>query len=308
VAFDGFASCYHIRNHLAGGITLPSPKLHIEQNVKPAAVKAILQLLDEECLLDTTEIWSQIGNQLWPTLRTVQQRNYLRKNLKTMKALGLISEIRNSSSFLHELTLEGKRVRYLSRFKQSLFAEALHFLHYTAYELEGGLERAFSWTYQQICDVLWKQRPRPIIKKNIIDQVLFNAEESFEGAEEISLSHYAIDGVKNWVGQLTPPFLEVIAGRTTTTRGRRFCSPELLTLSINLLYGRKNLKLGSPLLLTDDSIDEICRTGLVSLDVFDDILTLVLDMDFNVRLQSSQWGRSVFLDKAYTMDNPGGEG
>ncbi|MHA2265194.1 MAG: hypothetical protein ACXAEN_22595 [Candidatus Thorarchaeota archaeon] len=260
-----------------------------------------MQEVDEDEPKLTAEIHSAVSMNLWPTLNEKQQKNYVLKNLKVMRLLGLFtrSSTNNGNSYL--LSERGSKLKHAAIFKYTQFLDFIHYLMYCTYEWTLDVECAFSWTYQRICDLLWADRPKPISPgvRALIDRVLIASREQFEMAEEISLSKYAIDGVNNWIGNLEPPFVKIRSGRRYTTNGREFCSPELLILSIEATYRKRGLSFGSPLLLKEDAIEEVCRTALLSIQAFDQVLEVTLSTRPQILMHSGLWGRSLILDKSY---------
>lgn len=232
-------------------------KLHVDHDVRPAHVTAILDRLSPFVATARADLMADLaasGHSI--------NRHYLLWNLKVMRALGLVEV--DSKQDMWQLSRRGVYLRALHEWDERAFYDMMHYLYYVAWDRGDQEAAAFSWTYQTVCNLIWERRPNPIEGKALAAEVRELARREF-GVDDVSITDYAIDGVYNWVRALEPPFAWTDAKkrRRETNNGRSDCSPELFLLAIDYLYGRLKTPYGQPIALDTEHTEIICRLCLL---------------------------------------------
>ncbi|MCK4443526.1 MAG: hypothetical protein KAW09_03215, partial [Thermoplasmata archaeon] len=145
------------------------------------------------------------------------------------------------------------------------------------------------------CDLLWMQDDKHIDDKKIIGEVYDLASSKF-GNDDIALSPYAVNGVKNWLLSLDPPFLKREGRQVIISSSRNHCSLELVLLAIDLYYVSNNMSYGTPILMRPGKARAFANTCLLDENSVEDLIELSVKMFKELlRWQSSTWGRSLIL-------------
>lgn len=267
-------------------------KFHVEHNVKPDTITKILPIFTNGHSFTRTEIYRMLPIGLWPQSGEKVKINYLNKNIYVLNIFQLISK--NTDQTFCITTLGRKMLDFLSH-DRKLFFDIMHFLYYSTWIKDH--KQTFSWTYKQICDLIWEQNSNNIDSKKILNGVYNSASSAFNNSS-MSLSSYAIEGVRNWLLALDPPLIKKENGKIIKTTERDHCSPELLLLAIDLFYTKNNIGYGTPILMTNNKKEEIAKACLVNRESISNLIDLSVNMFGHIlKWQSSTWGRSLILSK-----------
>jgi len=270
-------------------------KFHIEHNVTPNHIRAILPLLSAGEVLGPAEI-----------LRIVQQRghhisyDYLRRNLNVLAEFGLLVDDNQA----YRLSASGTAAQTLLNFKPSAFYDVMHCLYYTSWDLSQKPELRFSWTYQTICNLLWDTKPALIDAEKLAAELLSIAQASFPEEQRIAISAYAVEGAYHWIRALEPPFVRwpFQRGKRETGVGRATCSPELFILGVDYLYKKLGLPYQSPMLIDESKIRAVCQLCLLNMAKFNQIAELTLKTFDALKVHSGEWGLSLVLAKPIRVE------
>jgi hypothetical protein len=269
-------------------------KFHVEHNATPGSISAILPLFNPDVSLSSKELYNMLPSSLWSSSKYVTKRNYLNKNLDVLSILGVLSKKDNH----YKITSLGKKLQYYLQFDRNIFFDIMHYLYYSMWEQQKP-ESYFSWTYRNICEILWERKPSSIDKNKLASEVYNCARESFPDiASDIALSPFAIQGVRNWLKVLNPPFIILDKGRNMTNDGRSYCSIELFLLAINFLYQEESISLGTPILVDKDKEIFLAKLCLLDSKSVKNVLGLTLRAFSDVlKEHRSVWGNSIILSQ-----------
>ena len=147
-------------------------------------------------------------------------------------------------------------------------ADFIHFLYYTSFDSDP--EKRSSWSYKQVCDVLWLTAPSVINRDRLVNHVTREASNTF-GVNGISFSISSVSGVLNWLTELLPHCI-MLRGSDYHFVRREYCSQELFVLSLNHVY-RKNNNADSTYINIDSKIqEEVCKICLIGPEGFHEML------------------------------------
>lgn len=177
-----------------------------------------------------------------------------------------------------ELTDLGLSLALLCQQKPSLWADLVHFLHYTLWDTN---RLGVSWTYKQYSDAAWSlgdfklAEAREEIVSSLVNQAELEPDIDVTDfkKEAASLSTDSLRGVEHWFAALTPPAIE-----DESFSRRSFCPPELLLMATAHIAQQTDASLGIDLLLTParrEAISRLCLLEPAALDrTFDWMLPL----------------------------------
>lgn len=266
-------------------------KFHFEHNVTPKHVAALLALFGSEKALNKEEI----RDRLKANAHRISD-DYLRRNLIGLVGIGSLRKV--GASF--ELSELGDRLARLLQFRPNVFFDLMHYLYYATWDQNPSEQVAFSWTYQNICDILWASRPSKIDGNAVANEIYRRIEREFSQAQKPSISHWAVHGVCNWLATLDPPFMKP-GSKNHSSEGRRTCSPELILLAIDYLYRKNGIPYGTTLLLDEPKIAAITAFCLLYPASFEPMLETTLNSFSVLKCQSTLWGRSLLLPQQVSI-------
>lgn len=268
-------------------------KFHVEHNVTPNSVNTILLLFHSDDSLNSGEVYDRLSPPLWHSSKDEIKKSYLNKNLDVLNVFGIISKDEGR----YEITDFGQKLQQCSQFNQNIYFDLMHYLYYTTWDVSKP-ETYFSWTYKKICDALWEIKPSTIDKNKLAGDVYNYATTYFPEISKIAISPYAVQGTRNWLRALNPPFVDVDGRNIRTNEGRQYCSPELFLLGVNFLYQENTISIGTPILIDRDKEIFLAKLCLLSINSVKNVLSLVMKIfpDF-LKKHSSVWGNSVILSR-----------
>lgn len=232
-------------------------KFHVEHNVRPANVVALLHELSPF----VGEVRAQLLDELAAAGHKINP-HYLFWSLKVLRSLGLTDYAEKTDAW--QLTRRGAYLRALAEWNQPAFHDIMHYLYYASWNFGNQEASGFSWTYQTVSNLLWERRPTIIDGKMLAAEVRELAQKQFE-QETVSLTDYAIDGVYNWLRPLSPVFAQTDSKsrRRATNSGRIACSPDLFLLAVDYLYRTGGLPYNRPVFMDDERAAIVCRLCLL---------------------------------------------
>lgn len=269
-------------------------KFHVEHNVTPKSISTILPLFNPNVPLSSEEVYTMLPSSLWFSSKYEIKRNYLNKNLDILSILGVLS----NKDKHYKITSLGEKLQYYLQFDSNIFFDLMHYLYYSMFEVQKP-ESYFSWTYRNVCEILWEIKPSSIEKNKLASEVYNYARGSFPDiAYDIALSPYAIHGVVNWLKALKPPFIILDGRRNMTNNGRSYCSVELFILAINFLYQEESVSVGTPIIVGKDKETFLAKFCLLDSKSVKNVLGLTLRVFSDVlKEHRSVWGNSIILSQ-----------
>lgn len=267
------------------------------RNAHPEDMIAILHTLNAYPDLPKQEICDK-ASELGFTL--IDRKDI--KVLITARDLFLVHKSKNV------LTEKGNLIVQILEKKESLFMEILHCLFYSSWDPDANSrkENCFSWTYRNLCRILWNMVTVSIdigTRRHFASQLADKARSEFreyiekkEGIQDVSISRRSISNILRWIKKLKPPCLSESDDGLTFTR-RPFCPPELMIMVIDFLYREKGISYASNMLLTEENIDALCCACLLEPDAFDEVLNWTTrQFDFlKSSIAGGGWGRHLTL-------------
>lgn len=266
-------------------------KFHFEHNVTPKHVAALLALFGSEKALDK----EAIRDRLKANAHSISD-DYLGRNLVMLVNIGSLRKV--GASF--ELSELGDRLARLLQFRPNIFFDLMHYLYHATWDENPSEQVAFSWTYQNICDILWASRPSKIDGNAVANEIYRRIEREFSQVQKSSISHWAVQGVCNWLAALDPPFMKP-GTKNHSSEGRHACSPELIILAIDYLYRKNGIPYGTTLLLDEPKITAITAFCLLHPASFEPMLETTLNSFSVLKCQSTLWGRSLLLPQPVSI-------
>jgi len=258
-------------------------KFHVEHNVTPEHVSAILHCLEAQSLVSEESVLSALAarsHRIHP--------DHLRRNLVVLEVLGLVEE----ETRFYRLSDWGEAARRLATFHRGVFFDLVHFLLYSSWDRR---QIYWSWTYQTVCQLLWEARPRIETYRELVGDVAGVGSRCFPG-RRLVIDESSIGAVVRWLHCLDPRFIHPSENNNREwTAGREWVSPDLVVLAIQYLYESLNVSWRTPLLL-----DQAKLTRLGPLLLAEETTCLssvrVASSTFSILQEhSGEWGSSVIM-------------
>lgn len=270
-------------------------KFHVEHNVTPKHFEAIIPLFYYNPCLTSANIYEELSERGHKI-----NQNYLSKNIKVLILFNILTVSDDNFKYL-SLTPFGKKMLHLIQYNKKKFYDICHYLYYTSYQLKPTNAMGFSWTYQAITNYLWETIPKTCDEVNIVNKILDLAQTTFPD-NQISLSHWAVSGVRNWLNQLDPPFI-VTSNKFRSIKRRSFCSPELFLLAIDYYYKNNKNNYGTPIIINDINKEFISKLCLLDLNAFNNMLDLTKSIYPQIHKENSIWGTSISICEPIDLIN-----
>jgi len=227
--------------------------------------------------------------------------------LQIWYVLGFLNRDRVGNAYNYELSDFGKGLLKKLQFNQPLAVELAHWAWYSAWLRSPEFEIAWSWLYQDICNLLWEASPNVINAKQLTAIAVENAALLYPNQNQ-ALDNASIGAILSWLATMDPPFLikedRESSRSSLVSQKRDSCNPELMYLSIQLQYYIKGITFGTPLLIEEQIINAICKTCLLRLEQFWPMVELC-SITFNslVRKETA-YGTSLSIDAAAPFTPP----
>lgn len=267
-------------------------EFHVDHNVKPKHIEAILPCFKEGIYITKKELMSELNG-----FGYIIHPRHLRKNLSILRYFGILHFSNNAFS----ITKLGLSIKNQLNFNKDIFHDLMHYLYYTTWDFSNQNSMYFSWSYKTICNLLWERKSTKVNRKRLAGELLALAQEKFV-SKEISISHEAITGIFYWLKALTPPFIEETKINKIGS-GRKRCSLELFVLSIDYLYHMLGLNYKIPVLLDDFKKELVCKLCLLEENSFNAILSLAIQTFTFIQKHYGEWGSSLILQKRVKIED-----
>lgn len=267
-------------------------EFHVDHNVKPKNIEAILLFLSNRNFIKKEELFNKLKN-----YRCSIHPRHFNKNLFILKKFNVV-DIKNGGYILSKI---GIQLQNYLNFDKKIFYDLMHFLYFTSWDYGNHQSLYFSWSYKTICEILWNYKPIILNRKKLAVDLLNSAHDTFE-IKDISISHEAITGIFNWVNALTPSFINNLR-KNEIGEGRESCSTELFIVTLGYLYKMFNLNIGTPILLDTNKTEFICRACLLNEKYFDKMLDLTIKTFGYISKDYGEWGAFLILKKEVNINN-----
>ncbi len=232
---------------------------HIQQNLTPARLKAVLRLAGDSAE-GVEQVPSEIG--LAPSVIEKVVLPFVRQS-------GLL-ESRDMS-----LTALGRQFEEISQHSEMLLAEAMHHLLYTTHAFHQ--DRHFSWAYARVVDALWASGERVLDGNTNSELVSIVVEGAARGlgvpVQQIAFSHDSVRGVLNWLQALDPPIV-IVEGKRRIFRRRYFCPVPAFLWAADFLYRVNNIAYGVRMSLTSERTEQLCKICVLDPSGLDNVLMM----------------------------------
>jgi hypothetical protein len=193
------------------------------------------------------------------------------------------------------LTEKGKALKDILVTDKVLYYEVMHILHYTGFDDKCPKTQRYFYTYKLICDELFKCQSFPV-HQFLTSRVIDSLAQQFR-TDAVSVSDTSVRWCVVWLKVLSPPFID--ENRSINRRKLYYVQPFLLGL--NYIYKLKQLPYSTPVLLTDETKEIICRCCLMDPAYFDETFDLVQRTYRYVRKNIGVSGASLILEREVTL-------
>jgi hypothetical protein len=235
---------------------------HVRHDFNPAVARDVLLLLrmastpnEAELLVRARARDLEIG-----------RRQSVAKVVASLRDLGLVEHPLSEQRGNIRLTTIGHQVADVAVRDELLLAELIHLRYWWLWTPECG-GAMFAWAYQTVAGMLWDEASMPIDNNRLVGIVLAAAEQQFH-IRGISFSASSVLGILYWLRALSPTC--IVGG---TFRRRPTCPPEALMIALEGMYSVIGHPLGSSLRLDSATRDRVCRSVLLEIEAFDEVLS-----------------------------------
>jgi len=267
-------------------------------NANPLEVEYILRSLDPNVVFSTQELRKRLISDWGYSAQ--KDMNYSTRRLCDLR---LAEKTRTASKNVgYVITERGTQVRRILDFDRDLYAEVMHFLHYTSYDGSPSSRKLF-WSYRTCCEIVWA-RKEILPASDLVSKVLNGIEHEFPQAYALTTEaggRFNAGGVSNWkawVTQLQPsPFDEKAL---MPRHSHRF---ELTVLALDHVYRSRGYRYGDPVILDELLLDEIARVSFLDPICCRELIDLAARLTKAVKLSDTFTGTSVTLLGPYGVES-----
>ena len=283
----------------AAGETMTDRDVHfLIDSAPPAEVEYLLECLDPQLAYSTEELRVRLLAE-WGYVA----QKHLTHSTRRLYDLGLSASVQTSSGKPgHVITKLGLRVREIRSLDPELYADVMHFLHYSSYDGSASSRKLF-WSYRTCCEIVWARKAVPRTER-LVSEVQSRIADLFpeEYASRLGGNFNAggvSSGWKPWLAQLHPsPFDE--EGRSIVPRhSTRF---EIALLALNEVYRARGYRQGDPVILDDSLLDEICGVFFLDPICCRELIDLAARLTRTIRLADTFAGTSITLLEPYSIE------
>ncbi|AKB82979.1 hypothetical protein MSBR3_2401 [Methanosarcina barkeri 3] len=202
-----------------------------------------------------------------------------------------------------KLTELGEKLYKIMYDDETLFYNILHYLLYTQYYFEK--RNHASWVYNKFVDILYENREIDEMRisdfnENFALKIVNLAREELN-QEGISFRGRSISPLISWVGSLNPSCINH-ENKKISFKLRNFCQPQLFLLAIDYAFKKRKAEYGSLILITDNTIADICKICLIDPESFDSCFDLC-KKSFDFVDFSIGWEKHIRLNREPKIDD-----
>lgn len=187
------------------------------------------------------------------------------------QGIGSRSEITNVAGNMGITEKNGTQTRLsslgliLSRAREEVRGDLLHFLMYTGWQPQQPKEFLQSWAYRQVCDQYWDEGGVELSSdylNRLVGDIINRAEAEFAQHsvmfDSISFSRKSLTGAEKWLEGLNPAVIE-----NKHFERRNVCHPEIMLLALGYAFRDDPDMVEIDVLLTPDKRETIARLCLM---------------------------------------------
>jgi hypothetical protein len=264
-----------------------------ENHVSPRYIEPLLLQIDPDTWHSSTDLQQQLRN----SGLDVQGKKIIQSNTSVWHKIGLgeIQRQRPGQPNLFRLRPLGSQMKGFYSTNRALFFDVMHYLFYSAYHRSHHINQVPFWLYAKICDTLWHDAPGRMDSMGLTSHLQSESRRAFPEYDP-SFPERSVRSVFPWLGELTPPFLSPCGTKSDLcSERRRYCTPQLFHLAVDLAYYEAGLSYGTSLAIDDRQIEAISRTCLLDPGRFWDMASLT-DMTIReLETREGQWSTSLAL-------------
>jgi len=264
------------------------PSFHIQQVAKPMHIERILKLASGDQLFDAETMKVRLGQEGYQVTF-----DGARRSLDLGRKLGLFEK---SSQSTYVLTALGQACHNLAVYRREVYCDVMHFLLFTTWEL-GGQQNYWSWTYAKAGEIFWRDKPKIRPNKIVFRELSAEASKEFPDLDPV-IGTETITAMKNWLRELSPPFISLNEDKPVASQEREWFSVELALLAVSYLYAVRGAAIQTPILLDRLTVEQLCPLCLTSVDR---IMTMVESAARTFpffEIHTGEWGSSAILRQA----------
>jgi len=266
---------------------------HIQNPVIPKNVLPILKGINHPDQVTPIDVFHSLK------LQNIELKEaYISKCMDWMNKLGLLKK-HNSKSY--SFTATGVRLKHVAEFREETFFDLIHYLFFSRWVLGKG-DDYWSWTYQRICELMWKDRSNIRTRSEIFSQISGEAKQLFAN-QSAAFGTETVGVVLRWLGALSPEVVILDKGNPTKIIERPWFSPELSVLSVSYLYKVLDLSFDAPLLLTPETISVMSAICFASESTMKTMIETASTTYPFLSLHVGEWGVSVILKHEVSIEN-----
>jgi hypothetical protein len=267
-------------------------------NASPAEVEYALKCLEPDIAYSTEDLRKRLLSEWGHSA----QRN-LTFSTRRLFDLGLADKANTASGKPgHVITQLGEKVRGISSIDRELYAEIMHFLHYTRYDGSPSSRKLF-WSYRTCCEIVWARKELPPTPE-IVAEVQSRIAELFPSAYASRVGgNFNAGGVssgwKPWLVQLQPSPFAAEGSALIPRHSHRF---ELAALALDHVYRSRGYRYGDPVILDEPLLDKVARVFLLDPICCRELIDLAARLTKAIKLSDTFTGTSVTLLAPYGIE------
>lgn len=268
-------------------------------NAPPEEVSWTLRALSSSDLLSPQMIADRLYAEYGFSMQ--RDRTYSPRRLYD---LGLAEQSGTGTRIRYSLSKLGVRFQSILVFDQELYADLMHFLHYSRYD-EKPETRKYLWSYRRCCDIVW-EKGEAVSVQQLAAEVQSSMRHKFPDLDFGARTGARFDSTAagrfyGWIRQLTPP---PFVNQDKGLLNRRTVSYyELALLSLDYVYRTRGYRYGDPVVLDEVLLDELARVFLLEHQCCRNLLGFAAKMTRTVVLRDTFAGTSVNLMAPYGIEN-----
>jgi len=273
-------------------ITTRTANFQFYNAITPRYMEPLFLHLEVDVWYTSTELQQQLRD----SGLKVQGKEIIQHNTTFWKKMGLADLQRQPGTpNRFRLNTLGKQVVEMYSTNRALFFDIMHYLFYSTWRRSRHLTHAPFWLYAQACDVLWREAPGKMDSMGLTAYLQSESRQAFPDADP-NFPERSVRAIFPWLGELTPPFLTPCGSKSELcSERRRYCTPQLFHLAVDLIYHEAGLSYGTSLAIDDRQIEAISRICLLNPACFWDMASLA-DMSIReLEVRRGQWGTSLAL-------------
>lgn len=217
-------------------------------------------------------------------------------NFRRLVDLGALLEKYKGTRKYYSITPKGLRLKNVLFFKEDLFYEVLHYLHY--YSSLNCINREYFWTYKFVCDSLYKLGSLYAAPRKLLNPLVEELQTKF-GQTRVVIDGRSISKVIQFLRALNQ-FSPIINSQYIPRK--ELFEPELLLVAIDYTYKVYGLNYGIPLVLNEQVRETLCYFCLLDRFVLDGYLKY-LSSKLYLRSNYGIAGYAIILDQSANIES-----